>query len=95
MSNPITIARASTALVLFLNLGACVDYETRSDLIVASGGDAVARNRVAHIIDPWPRDSFADRHPTAGSRVGVAMERYRAGIPVATPDGSSSSKTTN
>ncbi len=85
------------ALAAFLNLGACVDYEARSDLVVASGGDAVAANRVRQIIDPWPKTSFAKTQTTVGARVGPALERYKSGGSVAPPEpvGSGSSKTTN
>jgi hypothetical protein len=71
-----------TVLPLVLALGAllagCSDiYYDRRDGVTFQGGDAVASNKVVHIIDPWPK-AAANRHIEAdGQRMQRAAERYR------------------
>jgi hypothetical protein len=69
-----------TLLVLAFaaTLGGCADiYYDRRESVAFHAGDAVAANKVAQIIDPWPRAS-ADRNVEAeGQRMQRAIERYR------------------
>jgi len=59
-------------------LGGCSDYYwDRRDAISFGAGDDVERNKVAHIIDPWPRVA-ANRNLTFdGQRMQRAADRYR------------------
>jgi hypothetical protein len=55
----------------------CASYFDRRDTISLDGGDAMASNRVTHVVDPWPRES-ADRNIAFnGERMQRAVERYR------------------
>jgi hypothetical protein len=65
-------------LAFAATLGGCADiYYDRRDSIAFHAGDAVEANKVAQIIDPWPRAS-ADRNVEAeGQRMQRAIERYR------------------
>jgi hypothetical protein len=69
-----------TLLVLALaaTLGGCADYYyDRRDPVAFHSGDAIEANKVAHIIDPWPRAS-ADRNiESEGQRMQRAVTRYR------------------
>jgi hypothetical protein len=59
-------------------LGGCADYYwDRRDTIAFSAGDAVERNKVAHIIDPWPRAAANRYIAYDGQRMRSAAERYR------------------
>jgi hypothetical protein len=68
-----TIALAT----VFATLAGCSEYLDRRDTIALSGGDAVATDKVTHMVDPWPRDS-ADRNIAFdGNKMEGAVERYR------------------
>lgn len=64
-----------------LLLSACAGPLTRSDALWPYSGDAVAANRVAHIIDPWPRGSRDTAFPTVAARVAESTIRYKVGRP--------------
>jgi hypothetical protein len=59
-------------------LSGCSDYYyDRRDTVEFYSGDAVATNRIAQTIDPWPR-AAADRSIAYnGDRMQSAAERYR------------------
>jgi hypothetical protein len=66
------------ALVIGLPLAGCSDvYFDRRDTVTFGAGDAVESNKVAHIIDPWPRAAGDRRLETDGQRMQRAVERYR------------------
>ena len=70
---PAILALAATTL-----LGACTDmYLDRRDTVSFGAGDAVAANRVTHMVDPWP--AYAGNRNIAfdGERMQGAAERYR------------------
>ena len=78
LSSSLSLALALGATAL---LGACTTnsdmYLDRRDTISFEAGDAVAANKAAQIIDPWPvaagnRDLSYD-----GTRMQGAAERYR------------------
>ena len=46
---------------MLATLAGCSEYLDRRDNIALSGGNAVASDKVTHMVDPWPRDS-ADRN---------------------------------
>ena len=88
------ISRALTALALGATtlLGACTDmYLDRRDTVSFEAGDAVAVNKMAHIIDPWPAVAGNRNLSFEGQRMQGAAERYRTNktTPLATSQTSS------
>lgn len=73
--------RASlVALSLGGLLAACADnvgYLDRRDTIALSGGNAVATDTVAQMVDPWPRASADRTIAYNGQKMQSAVERYR------------------
>ena len=67
------LALAATTL-----LGACTDmYLDRRDTVSFGAGDAVAANKVTHMVDPWPVRAGDRNIPHDGERMQAAAERYR------------------
>jgi len=58
-------------------LGGCSEYLDRRDTIALSGGNAVATNKVTHMVDPWPRDSANRDIAFNGAKMETAIQRYR------------------
>ena len=60
-------------------LGGCSSdiYLDRRESISLASGDAQATNRVAHMIDPWPRHVGNRDIAFNGERIQSAVERYR------------------
>jgi hypothetical protein len=59
-------------------LGACTDmYLDRRDTVSFAAGDAVAVNKVTHMIDPWPPYAGNRNIAFDGERMQAAAERYR------------------
>jgi hypothetical protein len=59
-------------------LGACTDmYLDRRDTVSFAAGDAVATNKVTHMIDPWPARACDRNIAFDGERMAAAAERYR------------------
>ena len=79
------------ALACTLLTGACTDmYLDRRDTVSFGAGDAVAANKIAHMVDPWPARA-GDRNITFdGERMQSAAERYRTNK-VTPPGGTSTS----
>lgn len=70
---PAILALAATTL-----LGACTDlYLDRRDTVSFAAGDAVAVNKVVHMVDPWPVRAGDRNIPHDGERMAAAAERYR------------------
>ena len=70
---PAVLALAATTL-----LGACTDmYLDRRDTVSFAAGDAVAANKIAHMVDPWPVRAGDRNIPHDGERMAAAAERYR------------------
>jgi hypothetical protein len=68
----------AATLVAGATLGGCSDiYYDRRDTIALGADDAVASNRVTHMVDPWPRYSANRNIAFNGERMGCAVERYR------------------
>jgi len=68
------------AALLGAMLGGCSDiYSDRRDTISLMSGEAMAANRVTHMIDPWPRASGRRDIAYSGERAQTAAERYRTG----------------
>jgi hypothetical protein len=67
-------------LLLGAALTACSDiYYERRDPMAISSGDAMATNRVTHMIDPWPPASGRRDIAYDGEKAQTASERYRTG----------------
>lgn len=64
------------------------EYLDRHDRITLGAGDAVARNKAVHIINPTPRHAYRTHIHTDGERMRGAMENYHK---VTKPDPVSSS----
>ena len=61
-----------------LLLGACTDmYLDRRDTVSFAAGDAVAVNKVTHMVDPWPARAGDRNIAFDGERMAAAAERYR------------------
>jgi hypothetical protein len=59
-------------------LGGCTDmYLDRRDTVSFAAGDAVAANKVTHMIDPWPPYAGDRNIAFDGERMQMAAERYR------------------
>ena len=70
------VRRLALAAVL-ATLAGCSEYLDRRDTIALSGGNAVASDRVTHMVDPWPRDSANRDIAFNGGKMETAIERYR------------------
>ena len=61
-------------------LGGCSEYYfDRRDGITLQSGEAMASNRVTHMIDPWPAASGNRNIAYNGEKAATAAERYRTG----------------
>lgn len=67
-------------LLAFVLTG-CRDYFARKDTVNFGGGNAVAENKVAQTIHPWPRESFKKTQVTNGERMRRAAKKYEDGPP--------------
>ena len=75
-----TAALVAVALGFALALTGCSDiYFDRRETIALHAGDAMASNRVTHMIDPWSRASANRNIGHNGERMQTAHERYRTG----------------
>ena len=76
--NNLKRAALAAALAGTTLLGACTDmYLDRRETVSFAAGDAVAANKVTHMVDPWPARA-GDRNITHdGERMADAAERYR------------------
>ncbi|MEM8973251.1 MAG: hypothetical protein AAGD43_14420 [Pseudomonadota bacterium] len=72
---------AGSVAVLALSLAGCRDYFARKDTLNYGGGNAVAENKVAQTIDPWPPRAFKKSQVTNGERMREAAKRYEDGPP--------------
>jgi hypothetical protein len=67
-------------LALAAALAGCSDiYYDRRDAISLASGEAMAANRVTHMIDPWPAASGRRDIAYSGEKAQTASERYRTG----------------
>lgn len=70
--------RLVAAVTLAAMLAGCSDmYWDRREAISLASGDAVAGNKVVHMVDPWPPMSTQKNLAFDGSRAQAAAERYR------------------
>ena len=86
------VAAAALATVLGAMLSGCSDmYYDRRDTISLASGEAMAANRVTHIIDPWPPHAANRNIAYNGEKAAVASERYRTGRVIAPVNATTSS----
>ena len=76
-------SRTSTLAALTLlsaGLAGCSEfYFDRRDSVSLASGEAMAANRVTHMIDPWPPASANRNIAYSGEKMQTAAERYRTG----------------
>jgi hypothetical protein len=69
---------AILALAAATALSGCTDmYLDRRDTVSFAAGDAVAANKVVHMVDPWPPRAGDRNIAFDGERMAAAAERYR------------------
>jgi hypothetical protein len=86
------VAAAALATILGAMLSGCSDmYYDRRDTISLASGEAMAANRVTHIIDPWPPYAANRNIAYNGEKAAVASERYRTGRVIAPVNATTSS----
>ena len=62
-------------------LTGCNDYFDHDDRLSPYSGEAIAANRVAQMVDPWPAEAANPRINTDGPRMLHAMDHYKNGAP--------------
>jgi hypothetical protein len=77
--------------LLSLMLAGCSEHFDRRDGITLHTGEAVAANRVVHMIDPWPPASARRNIAYNGEKAATAAERYRTGKVIAPVNATTSS----
>jgi hypothetical protein len=81
----------AVAFLLGTALGGCSEHFDRRDGIMLHSGEAVAANRVVHMIDPWPPASARRNIAYSGEKAATAAERYRTGKVIAPVNATTSS----
>jgi len=71
-----TVRRLALTAVL-ATLGGCSEYLDRRDTIALGAGNAIATDKVTHMVDPWPRASANRDIAFNGNKMESAIERYR------------------
>src|SRR6187402_1943427 len=80
MSLRSAIKPVASAVLVGVTLAGCSDlYFNRRDTISLVSGEAMAANRVTHMIDPWPAHAANRNIAYNGEKAAVAAERYRTG----------------
>jgi hypothetical protein len=70
----------AAAALISAALSACSEhYIDRRDTISIVSGEAMAANRVTHMIDPWSPASARRHIAYSGEKAATASERYRTG----------------
>jgi hypothetical protein len=87
------LVRTVSAAVLFnvvlisglgMMLAGCSDlYFDRRETVALGADDHIGSNRVAQMIDPWPRDVGRREIAFNGEKMQNAVERYRTGRVIA------------
>jgi hypothetical protein len=80
---PVRSTRGATMAVITVAgtvLSGCSDiYFDRRETVALGAEDHIATNRVAQMIDPWPRDVGRRDIAFDGQKMQGAVERYRTG----------------
>jgi hypothetical protein len=84
--------KTALAVLAVLGLAACDKYVDRRDQVTFGAGDAIAFNKAAQIIDPWPAQARTVTHGMRGEQAEAALAKLRkretgddSGSPAATP----------
>ena len=80
LKSRIELARKPLLMILTLSalLGGCSDiYYDRRETVALGADDHIATNRVAQMIDPWPRYVGNKNLAFNGERMQAAVECYR------------------
>jgi hypothetical protein len=79
-SDPVRLRACGGALALAMLLSACSDiYYDRRETVLFGAEDAVATNRIAQTVDPWPPAAANRRLTYDGAVMATAVARYRSG----------------
>ncbi|MDE2578330.1 MAG: hypothetical protein KGL46_05970 [Hyphomicrobiales bacterium] len=65
-----------------LLLGGCESFLTPHDEIWRYSGNAVASNKIAMTIDPWPKASANTSIQTSGEKIADTIDRYKTNKPL-------------
>ena len=76
--NTVITLSLSLAVIVLTGCRAENRYLARRDTITLSAGEATARNKAIHVIDPWPKRSQDPYFNTNGKRMMIGIERYQA-----------------
>jgi hypothetical protein len=72
------VACRALAVLVPVVLGGCSDiYYDRRETVALGADDHIAVNRVAQMVDPWPRNVENKNIAFSGDRIQPAVERYR------------------
>jgi hypothetical protein len=78
MSSPARTKALLTVIALGTVLAGCSDiYYDRRETVALYANDAVEANKVAHMVDPWPKHSANRNIAFNGERMQAAVQRYR------------------
>jgi len=70
----------AVVIVIASAVAGCAEiYYDRRETVGSGAGDAVATNKVAQMIDPWPAASANNRIAFNGQRMQTAQDRYNRG----------------
>jgi hypothetical protein len=70
----------AAVVVLGATVAGCSDmYFDRRDMVSLGAGDAIATNKIAQMVDPWPRYSGRTHIAYNGQRTQLALDRYNRG----------------
>jgi hypothetical protein len=73
-----SLAAVTVVTVMAGTLGGCSDiYFDRRETVALGAADHLDSNRVAQMIDPWPRDVSRRQIAFDGQKMQSAVERYR------------------
>ena len=72
------VALRALVVLVPVALGGCSDiYYDRRETVALGADDHIASNRVAQMVDPWPRYVANKNIAFSGDRLQPAIERYR------------------
>jgi len=72
------VALRALVVLVPVALGGCSDiYYDRRETVALGADDHIASNRVAQMVDPWPRYVANKNIAFSGDRLQPAVERYR------------------
>jgi hypothetical protein len=72
--------RVAAVVVIAAAVSGCAEiYYDRRETVGSGSGDALATNKVTHMIDPWSRASANSRIAFNGQLMQAAQDRYNRG----------------